>query len=336
MKDEQARTFAHDIRSPLSALQVLRDTIDENISEDQSSIFNDTIVRINDLANTILPKEVTIDDGKRSANSVFLWTLIDKMLSEKRVKYQNIPDFLIEAKSLSPLFDIHAVCDEKSLKLSLSKILDYCVDTRKLNQPFILTILIEKKNDKVEIIIQDNGKGIPLRFEPSAGESTVGQEAKKLIQSWGGDIDVYSTENVGHTITIHLKLGDRPDWLASKLDLTKVENFIVLDGQRYVIDTWKQKLRQLDKNFNIYWAKNADEWKKYNLEDLTKKPSIFLIDQNLSADSTGLEFIQKFKLGTSAVLVSANEDDRLLRVKAQALNISILPKSLIYAVPVEI
>ena len=343
LKDEQAREFSRDIRSPLSALQVLQDSIAKNISQDQITLFKDTIVRINDLANTIVPDVVETGEKKKdTTDSVFLWTLIDKLVSEKREQYENIHDFVIEAKSVTPLFDIYAICDEMSLRKILSEVMDRSVATRKLEHPYIISILLEKKANIVEIIIQDNGKGTVLKFDESAKVFNLQETTtmslpniKKIIQSWLGDIHFYSTENVGNTITVEMPAGEKPSWLISKLDLKSVDNLVVLDGQRYVIDTWKQKLRSLDKNFNLYWAKNADEWNKYKLEDLLKKETMFLIDQDLST-YTGLDFIQKFKLGSNAVLVTANEDDKLLRVKAEALHISILPKSLIYAVPIEI
>ena len=344
-KDDQARNFAHDIRSPLVALQVLKDIVSKSLSDDQRSLLKHTIIRINDLANTILPK--VVEDSVGMNTSVFLWSTIDKLISEKRVEYQSIQNCTFEIENLFSSSNIYVHCDETDLTRVLSNVINNAVEARKIDQAFKLVISTEKKDLFVEIKIRDNGKGIKAGnlnrvFHQGftqgkiAGTGLGLTNAKKTIENFGGKIDIVSIENQETTITIRLPLSEKPVWLANSLNLKNIVNLVIIDDQPYVIEAWKQKLQSLSKLFKIYWVQNMDDWNKNPLDHLSKELTMFLVDYDLSNGLTGLDMIEQLKLFPNLCIVTANEDDLKLREKAVTLGICILPKSLISSISIEI
>lgn len=345
-KDEQARSFAHDIRSPLVALQVLKDIVSKDLSDDQKSLLKHTIIRINDLANTILPKNSDQEETNSKKASVFLWTLFDKLISEKRIEYQYLQNCQFELKNTSSIFDMHVFCVEVELTRILSNMINNSVEARIDDSMLIVRLNCEKKNNVIEISVTDNGKGIPEDsvhkiFQPGYSEGKkhgtgLGlTNAKKSIESWNGTIELCSTGITGTIFTIKLPIANKAPWLASSIDLSKIANLVIIDDQSYVIDTWKQKIKSLNKSFHVYWIQNMDDWIKNPLNDLPKEETLFLVDQDLSSNKTGLDMIEHLNLTKCSILVTANEDDIKLRQKVVFMGLSILPKSLIHEIPLK-
>lgn len=346
-KDDQAKRFSHDIRSPLAALKVLKDVISENIPEDQGSLLKHAIVRINDLSNTVLPKLIgNANQENVDLSPVFLWPVIDKIVSEKRLEYKNYENINIDFVARGNIFKLSAKCNEIELGRCLSNIINNSVQAKQSNKNLSVVILIEKTSPFVEITIQDSGKGIPSEIIPkvfdqgfshnkATGMGIGLSSTKKIIESWQGKLDIHSTENIGTTITIKLPISEKPKWLHTNLDLKNIDNLVVIDDQPAVFETWKQRLQNSGIVKKIYWVQNIEAWDKSDASKLNSNESIYLVDQDLSSPTTGLDMIQKLKLGPCVILVTGNDDDLILRKKAIDLNISILPKSLIHTIPIE-
>lgn len=344
LKDEQARSFAHDIRSPLLALQVLKDLVSKSLSDDQRSLLKHTIVRINDLANTVLPK--TDVSSESEISSVFLWPLVDKLVSEKKLEYQHIPNLLVETKCKSVIFDLYVSANESDLSRILSNLVNNAIEAKYENRHIHVQITLESHPQWIEIDVIDNGIGVQKEVLDKIFDRgfSIGKKdgmglglanAKKVIESWGGNIVVESTLGSGSIFKIRLPMGVIPPWLTTKLQLQNIDDLVIIDDQPYVIDAWRQKLEAFDKTFRIHWIQNLEDWKQRNTKDgLDYDRTMFLVDYDLSSNETGIDMIEELRLFPNIHLVTANEDDTKLRTKVMSLGITILPKSLIYAVDI--
>ena len=346
-KDDQAKRFAHDIRSPLAALKVLKDIIAPSVPEDQGGLLKHAIVRINDLANTVLPK--LIDDKKilkDEIKPVFLWPIVDKIISEKKIEFKHIGDFSIDLSSKSNIFEICVKCNETDMARVVSNLINNAIQARQENNYLQIQLQIEEMQDEVSLVLKDNGKGIDLEIVAKVFDSrfTHGKKdgmgiglssAKELVESWNGKISLESQVGVGTTITIQLPKATQPNWLLTKLNLKDIQQLVVIDDQPFVTETWKQKLQGIALSEKIVWIQNIKDWIQWHGSNKIEK-TMFLVDYDLGASLQGLDIISKYALLPNAALITGHDDDREVRANAEAIGAKILPKSLIHMVPVEL
>lgn len=346
-KDDQAKRFAHDIRSPLAALQVLKDIISSQLSGEEKNLFKHTIVRINDLANTALPKLMGDNSGVQIKGAVFLWPVMDKLISEKRLEYQHLSEVTLELKNSSSLFELHALCEEIEFTRIISNLINNSIEARNVGATLNITIDIQKSKDTIEISIQDNGKGISpniltmifddgFTYGKKGGMGVGLKHAKKAVEEWSGTLIVDSTEGVGTQIRIQIPASAPPEWLVTKLNLQGLKNLVVIDDQSFVVDAWKQRMLAIEAGVEIFWVQNRDGWEDSKADQLNWNETLFLVDHDLASRITGLEMITQLKLGPRVMLVTGNDDDLALRKRAMDIGISILPKGLIHTIPIEV
>ncbi|MCB0415886.1 MAG: hypothetical protein KDD50_16230, partial [Bdellovibrionales bacterium] len=95
---EMAQQVAHDIRSPLSALKIASQLIENNLKINESNdLMKKSILRINDIANDLLSKKQTLEnnhdeqrivaDPIRTKETFMLSSMVDIIISEKRMQY---------------------------------------------------------------------------------------------------------------------------------------------------------------------------------------------------------------------------------------------------------
>ncbi len=107
-----AKQVAHDIRSPLSALNIVMHGL-PGISEERQLLIRNAIQRINDIANDLLRKgkqlsasevfaqesvdQVLVTSVSNQAQVILPFQVINSLVPEKQVEFQDRPDIKIEA-----------------------------------------------------------------------------------------------------------------------------------------------------------------------------------------------------------------------------------------------
>ena len=101
---EFARQVGHDIRSPLAALNMVV-AMGKGVPEDQRLVMRSAAKRINDIANSLLDRSWQNEAAdnpagppKQNAEAtvVMLSSLVDSIVSEKRVQYRDLQELDIE------------------------------------------------------------------------------------------------------------------------------------------------------------------------------------------------------------------------------------------------
>lgn len=182
--------MAHDIRSPLFALQTVLEAPGE-FNEKKKTLLMMAARRLQEIADSIL-------EENKSSQEVNLNTLIAEIVNEKQVVF---PNFNFHFTSLSN--DIsHKLCPVE-LKRILSNLINNSIEACECKSGFI-QVSLEKSNGVVKIFIRDNGKGIPLSrlpfifgrsFGKSSGNGLGLAHAKKYIESIGGNLEICSSAN---------------------------------------------------------------------------------------------------------------------------------------------
>jgi signal transduction histidine kinase len=349
---EMAKQVAHDIRSPLSALEVMTESLSA-FPENERVLIRHAIQRINDIANELLRKGNQIDAKSENGETGTQLTLelipalVDILVSEKRMQYREFSGLIIEA-DLKDSFGTFASVNARELKRVISNLVNNSVEAFK-NHIGQISIRVRNSNSHVIISVVDNGEGIPAHVIEKIGQSgfTHGKEnlenggnglglyhAKQTIEHLGGKIEIKSTEGAGTTIEIYLKLAEAPTWFSAQIDLSRKTTVVSLDDDLSIHQIWKKRLSNTINQKQIQSGAVFEKLVRENICDLASTQ--FLVDYELLNQSkTGLDLIEELGIAQDSILVTSRYDDADIQKRSKSLGLKILPKSLAAFVPIQ-
>jgi signal transduction histidine kinase len=354
-----SKQVAHDIRSPLSALNMVMTTL-TTLPEDERILVRNAISRINDIANNLLQKGKQENLSLNSqSNSIennltveLIPVLVDMLVSEKRMQYREFSGLNIEVE-LRDSFGAFSLINSAQLKCVLSNLVNNAVESFEKQVGCVL-ISVVKINRHVVISITDNGKGIPAHLIEKLGKEQLSfgkdasdksgsglglYHAKQTILHLGGSLEILSTEGKGTTISIKLNLADSPLWFTDRIDLTDKNLVISLDDDLSVHQIWASRLNIIANDKIIHKQFQSGEvFKKFVQEKLDDVNKIqFLIDYELlSQGKTGLDIIEELDISQNSILVTSRYEEASIQERAGVIGLKVLPKSLAGFVPFEI
>jgi signal transduction histidine kinase len=221
---EIAKQVAHDIRSPLSALNIVSSVLFE-LPEEKRRVVTNSISRINDIANDLLKQKIEIQSLNVSGPTVTsldasemiqVSSLVDNLVAEKRLQYQDHELMQIEADYIGTL-DVVTKTDGKVLARVLSNCINNSVEA--LSQRFgKIIVAVRATGSQVIISIKDNGKGIPADILEKLGRQGVSYgkggttsgsglgvyHAKRTVEALGGSFTIHSVLGRGTDVSIKL------------------------------------------------------------------------------------------------------------------------------------
>ncbi len=228
-----ARQVAHDIRSPLSALNLTLSTLRET-SDNQKSVLRSATTRINDIANDLLDRSKKYasrrDDifNKTESSEHISFSsdlrLLDineeltKIVSEKAALFSEVKEVIIqfEKKDDRPAF---VKMNSSDFARVISNLVNNSVDSL-LSGSGKVIISSHLEFDEIVIKVIDNGRGIPPDLLDKVGTIPVSYgktgefegnglglyHAKGIIEFLGGKILIISELNIGTCVEIRLML----------------------------------------------------------------------------------------------------------------------------------
>ncbi|MDD5640231.1 MAG: PAS domain S-box protein [Syntrophales bacterium] len=212
-----AAGIAHEIRNPLSGINVFLDGIKENFQDPASTaIVQELIEAAQDTSNRIEGVIRRVLDFSRPAElklaptDVNLAVDIAIKLTAASLRKDNIKIDSSLATGL-PLVIADLQLLEQAL---LNMITNACEALRSTGKPGEIQVATQKAKDGVLILVKDSGPGIPLEirdriFDPffttKAEGSGIGLSlCQRIITDHGGTIEVSSSDLGGTQFTIHL------------------------------------------------------------------------------------------------------------------------------------
>jgi signal transduction histidine kinase len=340
-KVKLAQQVAHDIRSPITVLDILtRDSF--TIPEKQRLMLRNAMQRIRDVANNLLEQQRVKENDDRLALE-FIPDLIQCVISEKRTLYQD------KKITLELNIDDNAkACFSKivpgKFKRVMSNLLNNAVES--IIDQGNINIRLGRNKDSINIIIEDTGKGISQEYIPkllsgepfSIGKSGTGMglsHAISTLKEYSGTINIYSEKNVGTKVIITLPWISPPSWFSESLTLNTGGVIVILDDDPSIHDVWRERLvnkfATLNNIFNFYSPQNFIDWVSQN----ETKVDLFLIDYEfIGYPITGLEVIEQFNIANKSYLVTSCYDQPDIREKSERLNVKIIPKCYANDIPV--
>jgi signal transduction histidine kinase len=371
---EIASQVSHDIRSPLAALQMVAKDL-ATLPEDTRLIIRGSLGRINDIANSLLQKNrelllnqqsfsqiknksdhkninTPLFNGAKDQSVYLLPSLIDDIVSEKRVQYRSNIGLDISVSLNPDSYGFFANIQLIEFKRVISNLINNAVEVFEEEGKIIVSLGLNRTTSESFITITDNGKGIPADILKNLGNkgNTFGKiggsglglyHAKKTIESWGGRLNILSNVGKGTTIEIFLPVIKSPSWFVEKLDLRSKQKIIILDDDNSIHQVWDQRFeinKVTSKGIEVIHFSTPlqfKDWVKLNRDTIYK--TLFLMDYELLGfKETGLDLIEELPTCQNAILVTSRYEELKIRNRCESRSIRLIPKSMAYHVPLSI
>jgi len=217
-----AAQMAHDIRSPLAALNVVAEEL-YRVPETVRVLMQRSIVRINDIANNLLNlyqknKLYHVED---KLTPELISVLIDNVVSEKKMQFQKSDiNFIYEISSYAHAAFANVMPID--FKRAISNLIDNAVEA--ITENGRVVIKVSATNDMITIILSDNGCGIPREYIKNLfaegvttkhhGSGLGLYQVKNAIERMNGSILIESKNNNGTVVTIILPRVISPNWMS--------------------------------------------------------------------------------------------------------------------------
>ncbi|MBF0106347.1 MAG: HAMP domain-containing histidine kinase [Deltaproteobacteria bacterium] len=347
-----ASQVAHDIRSPLSALNVILHGL-STLPEEKRIQIRGAVQRIDDITrdlvakNTVESNDPSQNDELAETHSVQLLSgLIDALLSEKRIQYLNLRGINIESRLNQDSYGLFASVQGIEFKRVLSNLVNNAVEA--VGDLGNVIIGLGKAGDRyIEITIKDDGKGIPADVLPrltkngethnKEGGSGLGlYHAKKSVESWGGQLEIESTVNRGTTVTIQLPKNKEPDWFVPFIVIKNKTRIVVLDDDNSIHRVWQDRLISSGiKQERVIHLMSPDEMITWFKKQKHPKAFFYLCDfEFIGSDKNGLQVIKELGIASRSILVTSRFEEPRVRDECARLKVKLLPKNLAGFVPI--
>lgn len=340
-----AAQVAHDIRSPLAAINTVMSTL-MVIPERQRIMIRNATTRINDIANNLLSQsklgasnlEVLVSDNEEiqeDTSPELIFLILENIISEKRFEYYK-SSIKINLNISSSAYNCFAEVGLSSFKRVLSNLINNSVDAIRSNG--IISITLNNNGPYIRISLEDNGCGIPNALLPRVIEPGFSHNktngagyglsyAKQYFDKTGGVMHIKSTEGIGTTIEIFLPHSSFPIWFCDSISISSNHTIFILDDDSSIKDVWRSKLKEINYS-SLHYYSNSSELIKNHLK--LHKPVLYLIDFELFGENkNGLDLIEELNLSNNAILVTSCFEDNYIRARCVKKSIKILPKAFI-------
>lgn len=357
-----ARQVAHDIRSPLAALDSVTKDISQ-LPEEKRIIIRSAAGRIRDIANHLLEKNreaiaKTKGTGQggpglsaaEGPTVELLSSLLDPLITEKRMQFRARIGIEIEGRMDTEAYGIFAQVQAVEFKRVLSNLVNNSVEA--LGEKGLVTLRVFAKDDRAIIQVQDNGKGIPPEILGKLGQQgeSHGKEggsglglyhARTQVESWGGSLSIESALGQGTTITLSLPQCDAPEWFISRLCLKAGGCVVILDDDTSIHQIWQGRfdsLRVKERDIEVLHFSTPQELREFvQGEPLKARRALYLTDYELLGHrDTGLSLVEELGLGERAILITSRFEEKGILSECKRLKVRMIPKGLAGFVPIAI
>ncbi len=357
--DKIAAQVAHDIRSPLAALDsVMRDL--SQLPEDKRSIIRSAVGRIRDIANNLIEtnretKAAIVGASGEAAASVqsatptmeLISSHIEPLITEKRLQFRSKIGIEIESRLDAASYGLFADIQAVEFKRILSNLVDNAVEA--LKDKGWVRVRLALTGQHVVISVEDNGRGIPPEIlarlghrgetHGKAGGSGLGlYHAKTCVEAWGGSLAIESSPS-GTTVRIELPRGVPPRWFVSRLKLEPAGKVVIFDDDTSIHQVWKGRLDSLrveERGVETFHFSTPEELRRWVLESPDNRKALFLMDYEiLGHEQNGLSLAKELGLGSRVILVTSRFEEKPILDQCLRLGARMIPKGLAGFVPVD-
>lgn len=210
-REEIVQQVAHDIRSPLTAVQLVSQSLEE-APEEKKKLLSSAVKRLNCILQDLDISQQNIRSAQSQTDDLF--GLIHEIIAEKNVALENNESINIEFKSsLNNSSQVSISKDD--LKRVLSNLINNSIEAITSHG----RIYIELVRDRgfYKLTVHDNGRGISrsniqkitekgATFGKPQGKGLGLYHARKSLESVGGQFDILSEPGKGTSVFLWIPL----------------------------------------------------------------------------------------------------------------------------------
>lgn len=349
--EDLARQVAHDIRSPLTALQMAVSSVDQ-IPEDARVLIRAAVTQISDIANHLVDGEprnrIAVSRKRVESNPELVSGILERVVSEKRIQFGERRDVVIESILPPETYPIFCNVNPPELKRILSNIINNSLEA--IEGSGKITVMLTATDQLTSILIKDTGRGIPDEWLLRIGEKGVSfgksdgmglglYHAKTTIESWNGKLLVSSRHGEGTEVKILLPRSSPPSWFLPELKLTPGTTVAVLDDDPSIHGLWKFRFEsylQSPPRIKLLHFSSGRQLAQYLSEHPEQKQALrYLVDYELIGEPmNGVQIIQSLELNHRAILVTSHFENRSVLLECERVGLKVVPKNLAAALPI--
>ncbi len=199
---QKVSQVGHDIQSPLTALNLILGQW-PHLPLESKKLLQNTIYRIQKIASDLYPTshkksswlKVSDQQVQSQAAPTDLNSLLESLTQEKQVEYQRQANLQITWEDQSK-GAIALQWESCSFSRILSNLINNAVEAGAQQ----VSLILKEEEGRIQILIQDNGKGLPKKLKLGLGLS----HALKVVEQWGGKLQFDSQLDRGTTVRLTL------------------------------------------------------------------------------------------------------------------------------------
>ncbi len=340
LMSEVTAQLAHDIRSPLTALDMMATNLSE-LDDSKRILVRNATTRIHNIANNLLDRNFNRDNH---ISTQMFSSLIRSMVFEKREQYKSNTKISIH-ETVDHAYGAFAKIQINDFKRMLSNLIDNAVEA--IPGTGFVRVGLSQSVDHVIIEVFDNGKGIPSAELHQVTEK--GYTKRKTgsglglyfvyqkLKEWGGRLEIESTVNGGTSVKMIIHKEPPPKWFVSEIQISDDREYVVLDDDYSIHEMWKHKILQaLRRNVTMHHFQNQKNFEQWFLHEKSSKENLtYFFDYELLGDSrSGLDIIEKYKIGNDAFLITSHYEKEEIQKRCEKIGVRIIPKDMAGFVPI--
>lgn len=350
----RVRKVAHDINSPVAALNMMLEACNE-LPEEKRIFLRRATESILDIANNLLShdrqEENLFNTEIEHRELLLLSDLLVHLLSEKKVQYQ---ERAVTFNTVIPCDAQFAfiLVQRSEFQRAMSNLINNAVDALEHYENAIVTVQLTVEANSVIVDVRDNGKGMPLPLIEKIQNYESFTEGKEnghgigLQQVWDmlecnqGTMEVQSLLCKGTSMQLTFPRMEAPNWIAQEIHLIPENIIVILDDDQSIHTAWDLRFGPLTETHPTLKLHHFTHGQKAlnflaTLHPTEKDQVIFLTDYELlHQDRNGLQIIEVSGI-SNAILVTSYYSNLQIRAVAEDLSVKVLPKQMASIIPID-
>lgn len=215
-------------------------------------------------------------------------------------------------------------------------------------------VIVEEIQERVCIIVEDNGQGIPMdvqdqifvrgtTFGKKNGSGLGLSSTKHRFESWGGGIElIKSAPGQGTVFRLFLPKAPPPAWFQNYFRFEVGTDVVQLDDDESILPVTEGKMAHLFHQLDLHFFVSEKSVVEY-LENSSDRKKIFLVDYYLNRKSggnlrvkNGIDLIQALKIEDRSILLTNGWQNPKIQAQAYSAGVKIFPKQFLSAAQFEL
>lgn len=213
VKVQMAKEIAHNIKSPIIAIEMLLPTM-FRLPEQTKSILKSSVKEIKTLSERLNKQAEAMAFDSVAPETMYIPLILKELVAIKQIEYSNRKDIHIELLDAIGCSDAFVSGYSVELKSIISNLINNAVESYGMSGG-VISVSLECNDRRCIVTVKDSGVGIPSEYLSDLGAKQISfkgsknrglglTHAFKTIESWGGKILIASEIGKGTSVSLEL------------------------------------------------------------------------------------------------------------------------------------